>query len=105
MIKIFLNYIALYAIIICENCRNAEGLLRMKSLNINDENRNNNLVGLPEIISNNNLHNHKLIYCRTSRSVLFCYWICKKCNCVYDSDTWSYYCTLCDHDICSNCSS
>ena len=48
------------------------------------------------------LHEHQLIYCKTER-ILGCNWICNRCRKEYEKSYPSYYCTLCDFDICSNC--
>ena len=43
-------------------------------------------------------HEHKLIYCLTSFN-----WICNKCNNNYDSSKPTYFCSLCDYNMCDNC--
>ena len=49
-------------------------------------------------------HEHNLFLCRTSRIVLGrTYWNCNVCKEGYDDDIWSFYCTKCDYDLCSNC--
>ena len=51
-----------------------------------------------------NNHEHPLIYCRSSRSVIrYNTWICDICECKYKNDIWSFYCTQCDYDLCSKC--
>ena len=50
-------------------------------------------------------HQHKLIYCRTSRfNDKLSNWKCNVCNKVYGNRIWSFYCTNCDYDICLSCS-
>ena len=51
-----------------------------------------------------NNHEHPLIYCRSSRSVIrYNTWICDICECKYKNDIWSFYCTQCDYDLCTKC--
>ena len=50
-------------------------------------------------------HNHKLIYCRTSRyKDKLTQWTCDICDITYSDKIWSFYCTFCDYDLCLNCS-
>ena len=50
-------------------------------------------------------HEHKLIYCRTSRSEdKETFWTCDICNKTYGNKIWSFYCTYCDYDLCLKCS-
>ena len=45
-----------------------------------------------------------LIYCITSRgSERKTNWICDKCKGHYNDSEWSFYCTICDFDLCFNC--
>ena len=49
-------------------------------------------------------HKHRLVYCRTKRtSYNIVEWVCKRCTEKFDENTWTFYCTLCDYDLCSNC--
>ena len=49
-------------------------------------------------------HQHKLIYCRTSRDKnCDTTWICDLCYRNYENKIWSFYCTNCDYDICLSC--
>ena len=49
-------------------------------------------------------HEHRLVYCRSSRSVLqYSGWICDNCRDQYDNEEWSFLCTKCDFDLCCNC--
>ena len=51
-----------------------------------------------------NNHEHPLIYCRSSRSVIrYNTWICDICDCKYKNGIWSFYCTQCDYDLCTKC--
>ena len=48
------------------------------------------------------LHEHKLIYCITSRVCLGeSIWACDKCD--KSGNSWAFYCTLCDFDLCTEC--
>jgi rubrerythrin len=50
-------------------------------------------------------HEHKMIYCRTSRSSnKDTIWTCNLCFKTYENKIWSFYCTNCDYDICLLCS-
>ena len=50
------------------------------------------------------LHKDNLVLCRTSRNVLGnLKWICNGYRKQNNVDTWSFYCTKCDFDLCSNC--
>ena len=55
-------------------------------------------------IYNLSFHDHKLIYCRTSRSEdRLTNWSCDICSKTYNHKIWSFYCTECDYDICLKC--
>ena len=48
------------------------------------------------------LHPHPLMYCITSRKYLEdISFICNICS--KDFETWSFYCSYCDFDICIDC--
>ena len=50
-------------------------------------------------------HEHKLIYCRTSRHKdKLTPWTCDICDTTHSDKIWSFYCTYCDYDLCLNCS-
>ena len=52
-----------------------------------------------------NFHEHRMIYCRTSRNFnSLSTWFCDKCKKEYSNKIWSFYCTNCDYDICLKCS-
>lgn len=59
---------------------------------------NNNITKI-----NNKNHSHPLIYCITSRNRNPISWICNKCHRNYKEGSWSFYCSLCDYDLCVNC--
>ena len=49
-------------------------------------------------------HNHRLVYCRTSRNEeKLNGWVCDNCRENYDNEVWSFYCTKCDFDLCCSC--
>ena len=48
-------------------------------------------------------HRHSLIYCNTSRTENETYWNCNECGTKYPPQSWSFYCTKCDYDLCYNC--
>ena len=49
-------------------------------------------------------HEHILIFCRSSRfSFGLNNWICDLCKTGYNNYNWSFYCTLCDYDMCTMC--
>ena len=49
-------------------------------------------------------HEHKLVYCRTSRSFIYLNgWICDNCRENFHNNKWSFYCTICDFDLCGEC--
>ena len=55
-------------------------------------------------IDDTKFHYHPLIYCITSRgSERKTNWICDKCLGHYDNSEWSFYCSICDYDLCFNC--
>ena len=57
-----------------------------------------------KIIDDCKFHFHPLIYCITSRgSERKTNWICDKCKGHYNDSEWSFYCTICDFDLCFNC--
>ena len=48
------------------------------------------------------LHEHRLIYCITSRRYFEeTEWECNKCG--KSGNSWTFYCTLCDFDFCTEC--
>ena len=48
-------------------------------------------------------HKHRLAYYRTKRSTYHKRWICDECKEKFDNKIWTFYCTKCDYDLCSNC--
>ena len=51
------------------------------------------------------VHQHNMIFCRSSRFEFeLNLWCCNLCGRLYSNQTWSFYCTVCDYDICIMCS-
>ena len=51
-----------------------------------------------------NCHKHPLMYCITSRnSKSKTSWICNECRNTFYDNEWSFYCSICDYDICYKC--
>jgi len=49
-------------------------------------------------------HEHRLAFIRTSRHFTFYNgWICNNCRENFNNDKWSFYCTVCDFDLCCDC--
>ena len=49
-------------------------------------------------------HKHPLIYCITSRTAnKKTNWFCNECYKSFGNNEWSFYCSLCDYDLCYNC--
>ena len=49
-------------------------------------------------------HQHRLVFCRSSRHFIFYNkWNCDNCGENFDNDQWSFYCTVCDFDLCCDC--
>jgi hypothetical protein len=49
-------------------------------------------------------HQHRLVFCRSSRHFSFYNkWNCDNCRECFDNDQWSFYCTVCDFDLCCDC--
>ena len=83
---------------LCNNCK----------VKINNENKNLYLnSNSKNYFSDNNCdtkyHKHSLIYCNTSRNEYETYWNCNVCRIKYGPQSWSFYCTKCDYDLCYNC--
>ena len=49
-------------------------------------------------------HEHRLVFCRSSRHFRFYNkWYCDNCRGSFENKDWSFYCTLCDFDLCCGC--
>ena len=85
----------------CDKCH-AKGKYTKKKEITEDKEPSNTDVKNPVLKSPR--HQHNLIYCRTSRSVIgFNSWICDVCKLTFDNEVWSFYCTQCDFDLCCKC--
>ena len=83
----------------CHACRKLRNYERRKAIkkDITPENENYRFKYLET-----NLHEHKLIYCITSRFYFDeTSWECDECNKV--GKNWNFYCTSCNYDLCYNC--
>jgi hypothetical protein len=52
---------------------------------------------------NEDCHEHPLMYCLTSRTKIAMNWNCNLCNKHFGMDDWSFYCSVCDYDLCFDC--
>lgn len=82
----------------CNNCK----------VKVNSENKNMNLNLNGKNYFDGDFiktkyHNHSLIYCNTSRNEGETTWNCDICRAKYGPQSWSFYCTKCDYDVCYNC--
>ena len=83
----------------CHACRKLRNYERRKAIkkDITPENENYRFKYLETY-----LHEHKLIYCITSRFYFDeTSWECDECNKV--GKNWNFYCTSCNYDLCYNC--
>lgn len=83
---------------LCKNCKDE----------LNNENKNTNLnlnyrSYTDDKLVDTKYHNHSLIYCNTSRNETQTSWNCNVCKVKFGPQTWSFYCTKCDFDVCDNC--
>ena len=84
----------------CQACRKLKDYDRRKTIKKditpNNEEYREKFLNKPE------LHEHRLIYCITSRNYFGeSVWRCDKCN--SRGNSWNFYCTLCDSDFCVEC--
>ena len=87
---------------VCEKCVDKNSNTLKKTL------KNQQLSGCCDNFNDQfyetDLHEHRLVYCRSSRSSLaFNGWICNNCKKEFNNNDWSFYCTLCDYDLCDDC--
>ena len=67
---------------------------------IDEGNREDNTIKIVQKFC----HRHPLIYCITSRNEKTrTTWICNECKKNYSENEWSFYCSLCDYDLCYDC--
>ena len=86
---------------ICENCHYKKNYVIKKSFPKNTCPSN---TSVESNYLNTDLHEHPLIYCRSSKK-LGCLndWNCSNCCGKYHNNIWSFYCTLCDYHLCLYC--
>ena len=85
----------------CEDCHDKRNYFMRKSFpkNTNPSNSSVNIHFL-----DTDYHEHRLVYCRSSRHfTFFNNWICDNCRETFHNNKWSFYCTLCDYDLCADC--
>ncbi len=84
----------------CEECLKKGGYNIKKEL---PKSIPTNLIKTEKFIQTD-YHEHRLAYCRTSRRLLiYGGWICDNCRESFNNETWSFYCTKCDFDLCRQC--
>jgi hypothetical protein len=84
----------------CDKCIENKDYYKMKPFpdNITPSNKN-----VKDNKKKSEHHEHQLVYCRTKRTCLSCGWICDVCKKDFKTDIWSFYCTICDFDVCCEC--
>ncbi len=90
-------------------CQNCLGKFQLNQIFISDFN-NNHFENTINLYNNNILywqkkfviHNHPLTLIKKPNK--FSNWICDYCNKKYTFENLSYYCSLCDFDLCEKCS-
>ena len=83
---------------VCNSCKEKRNNEK-KNLCLNSNSKNysdSNCV-------NTKYHRHSLIYSNTSRNEDQTIWNCDVCGIKYGPQSWSFYCTKCDYDVCYNC--
>ena len=84
----------------CQACRKLKDYDRRKT--IKKDITPNNEVYREKFLNKPELHEHRLIYCITSRNYFGqSVWKCDKCKA--RGNSWNFYCTLCDSDFCVDC--
>ena len=87
---------------VCENC-----LASYKLNEVDIYNSNNNQINIPALDNNFNwqtklpLHEHFLTLIKRKSNNYS--WKCRNCSKIYNENDLSYYCSLCDYNICQNC--
>ena len=85
----------------CQNCHSKGNYLKKKAFPANINTFISTIIN-PFLESKH--HEHKLVYCITSRSAIgYCGWFCSICKWSYDHEVWSFYWTNCDFDLCTHC--
>ena len=85
---------------VCKKCMKKISDEKKYPIFDDDENKESSSIKRVKI----NCHIHPLMYCITSRSSISkTSWICNECQNSFDDNEWSFYCSICDYDICYNC--
>ena len=85
----------------CENCHYKNNYFMKKSFPKGAK-PSNDSVNVH--FFNTDYHEHRLVFCRSSRRFCeFNKWVCNNCTEAFNNQIWSFYCTLCDFDICCEC--
>ena len=94
-------YCSLCDFSMCKNCH-AKGNYFMKKSFPPNTKPSNESVDINFL--DTDYHQHRLVYCPSSRHFL-CYnrWNCDNCRESFHNNIWSFYCTLCDYDLCCDC--
>ena len=83
----------------CKKCMIKSRYVTKFSLLYKSKSQNNNIKHIIDYS-----HHHKLIYCITSRNLNgITTWRCNQCFKIFDNGEWSFYCSLCDFDLCYDC--
>ena len=85
----------------CNYCRKIKKYYKIGNIPYSAFPTNNKINNLFIVFSR---HEHRLAYCRTKRtSYNILGWFCNNCKEKFNEKTWTFYCTKCDYDLCSNC--
>ena len=85
----------------CNYCRKIKKYYKIGNIPYSAFPTNNKINNLFIVFSR---HEHRLAYCRTKRtSYNILGWVCNNCKEKFNEKTWTFYCTKCDYDLCSNC--
>ena len=85
----------------CNNCRKNKKYYKIGNIPLSALPSDNKIKNY---VINYREHEHRLIYCRTKRtSHNIVGWVCNKCGGKFTEKDWTFYCTQCDYDLCSNC--
>ena len=84
----------------CQECRKLKNYERRKT--IKKDITPDNSKYRSKYLDDEKLHEHKLIYCITSRFYFGpTFWKCDLCK--KKGNNWAFYCTICDFDLCVDC--
>ena len=85
----------------CQDCHEKGKYFMKKSFPQNTKPSNANVK---KHFFKTDYHEHRLVYCRSSRSFMYLNgWICDNCREDFLNNKWSFYCTICDFDLCCDC--